>query len=332
MRCSSSTVGSQDGRGHRVPSRRVIAQAMRAVGPLRVGRGVAAPAVDAQLERGDALLGHADDADGADTPGKASAAIAPPSSTTNHGRTPRRSTPRPPGWPRCRRPPRCAEGQPHVLRGGETLASSVSTASQIATSGPCRPASRGPRPRRRGSRRRTGCCRRPSSTGTTSRWAISTTGRPAPPLLAAGPGPAEEQTVVSTGQLSSGRSWRSRYCRSSSATNASNGLPCRPGSGRGGRPSGSTSACRRATAGCVAAEAGGSSRTLGQVIRRPWRLAVGAVRGTRVRDETWRTRSRFRRPADACSRGVSDARPRDAVDVDPPPHADGLARALRPPQ
>ena len=92
-----------------------------------------------------------------------------------------------------------AEGEPDVLGRGEARSSSASTAAQIATSSPL--SSRVPRPQIAPSwisAPNGGCCQgASSSTGTTSRWAISTTGR-----SALWPGPVEEQAVgVDPGQL-----------------------------------------------------------------------------------------------------------------------------------
>ena len=128
---------------------------------------------------------------GAATPGNASWAIAPPSSRTNHGRTPRRTSSATASGAAV---PNTSSSQPKDSQtscaGVKPRSSSVSTASQIPTRQPL--SSRVPRPQIAPSAivaPNGGCCQgAPSSTGTTSRCAISTTGR-----SAAWPGPAEEQ-------------------------------------------------------------------------------------------------------------------------------------------
>ncbi len=113
-------------------------------------------------------------------PGKASPAIAPPSSTTNHGSTPRRVSSATASRAAV---PNTSSSEPKL---SQTSCSGVkprprrrSTASQIATRQPL--SSRVPRPQIAPSwisAPNGGCCQgADSSIGTTSRWAISTTGR-----------------------------------------------------------------------------------------------------------------------------------------------------------
>ncbi len=184
-------------------------------------RGVPAAAVDAQLERGDALLGHADRRRSArprrGTPRPRSRR---PRRSTNQGVTPRRSSS---STASDRRRAGdllvAAEGQPDVLGRREVLLQQgldrLADRDQLTL---VVEGARGPRSRRRGSRRRTAgaATARPSSTGTTSRCAISTTGR-----SALAPAQWNSRPWVSI-RVSSSRACSSGNCRSSSARKASN--------------------------------------------------------------------------------------------------------------
>ena len=122
--------GAGDPRGRADPRRR---------------RGVAAAALGAQLERGGALLGDADDAERRLDAGNASCAIAPPSSSTNHGRD---AAARSSSTAAGAAGPETSSSQPKESQtswaGAKPCSSSRSTASQIPTSEPL--SSRVPRP------------------------------------------------------------------------------------------------------------------------------------------------------------------------------------------
>ena len=213
-----------------------MARASRAVGPIFArGRGVPAAALDPELERGDALLGDADDADrrghAGERLGRDRAALVDhePGAYAAPARAPR---------PRATAAvPETSSLQPKESQtswaGVKSCSRRVSTASQIATSSPL--SSRVPRPQIAPSwisAPNGGCCQgAPSSTGTTSRWAISTTGR-----SALAPAQWKSRPWVSI-RVRSSRSCSTGNCRSSSARNSSKAAAStRPG--RGARRSG----------------------------------------------------------------------------------------------
>ena len=177
-RRNSSRVGAGTLAGIGALSSRVIARASRAVGPSLVG-------VDAWPPRPSTVSSMdvtpfsvtPTTPTGLLRPGKASEAIAPPSSTTIHGWTPRlrsSSTAIGAAWPNT------SSSQPNDSQtswaGVCPCSSRSSTASQTATSWPL--SSSVPRPQIEPSAmspENAPCCQSPS-TGTTSRCAISTTG------------------------------------------------------------------------------------------------------------------------------------------------------------
>ena len=181
-------------------------------------------------------------------PGNASAAMAPPSSTTNHGSTPRRlssATASPAAVPKT------SSSDPKLSQrswaGVKPSASNRSTASQIATRQPL--SSRVPRPQTAPSwisAPNGGCCHgADSSTGTTSRWAISTTGRS---LLA--PAQWKSRPCVPT-RVSSRAAYRRGNSRACSARNSSKTSLSTFAGSRSETVGMRTSACSLATAGSV---------------------------------------------------------------------------------
>ena len=180
-RRNSSTVASGTRAGIGCRSTRRMARASRAVGPFgpawtraRRGRRRAARRwwCPSRSRRSTPTGGL--------TPGNASCATAPPSSRTNHGSTPRRVSS---ATAACAAVPNTSSSQPKLSQtswaGVKPCSSSRSTASQMATTQPL--SSSVPRPQTAPSTisaPKGGCCQgASSSTGTTSRWAISTTGR-----------------------------------------------------------------------------------------------------------------------------------------------------------
>ncbi len=223
MRASSSACGSVPAGWRRTAlfSRRPIARAIRAVGPLRAGVEAWPPRPSAVRRRDVTPFSVTPmTATGGSTPGKAPCAIAPPSSSTNHGRTSRR---RSSSTAACAAPPETSSSQPndsHTSCAGVTsCSSSRSTASQIPTTQPL--SSRVPRPQISPSTisaPKAGCCHgADGSTGTTSRWAISTTG-----LSCDRPG-QRKSSACGGMRVSSSRSWSSGNARASSSRRASKG-------------------------------------------------------------------------------------------------------------
>ncbi len=181
-----------------------IARASRAVGPFRVGVDACPPRPST---RSTTLVVPFSVTPMAPTgglmPGNASPAIAPPSSRTNHGRTPRRVSS---ATASVAAVPLTSSSDPRLSHtswaGVKPRSTNRSTASQMATTQPL--SSRVPRPHTAPSwisAENGGCCQgADSSTGTTSRWAISTTG-----LSVVRAGPAEEQAVAAdAGELERG--------------------------------------------------------------------------------------------------------------------------------
>ena len=133
-RRNSSTVGAGTLAGIGERSSRVIARASRAVGPSLAGRrGVAAAALDAQLDRDDALLGHADDADRLADAGER--VVRDRAALVDHEPRPDAAAagaPRRPARPPYRTPPRRSRTTARRPGPGvKSRSSRVSTASQI---------------------------------------------------------------------------------------------------------------------------------------------------------------------------------------------------------
>ncbi len=212
-------------------SRRVIARARRAVGPILAGVEAWPPRPSTRSSIDVAPFSVTPTTPiGARTPGKASLATAPPSSSTNHGRTPRWSSSATASRAAV---PMTSSSQPNdshtSCAGVKPSASSCSTASQIPTRQPL--SSRVPRPQitcspscSTTSAPNASCCQVPS-TGTTSRWAIRTAGR-----ASAAPRQWRSRPWVEM-RVRSRCSCRSGNSRSCSATKRSNAaLSMRSGS------------------------------------------------------------------------------------------------------
>ena len=217
-RRNSSTVGAGTLEGIGDRSSRVIARASRAVGPIRAGVEAwpPRPSTRSSIDMMPFSVTPTTPT-GLPMPAKASWAIAPPSSTTNQGRTSRRSSS---ATASSAAVPNTSSSQPkesHTSCAGVKSASSrVSTASQIPTRQPL--SSRVPRPQIWPSTTaplNASCCQVPP-TGTTSLWAISTIGR-----AALEPGQWKSSPWVCT-LVSSSRSCSSGNWRASSSTNVSN--------------------------------------------------------------------------------------------------------------
>ena len=250
MRIRSTVVsGSRAAIGER--SSLTIARARRAVGPLRVG-------VEAWPPRPSILSSTLVvpfsatpiAATGRLTPGKASWATAPPSSRTSQGRTPRRTSS---ATAAGAVGPDTSSSQPkesHTSCAGWWSSSrSRSTASQMAVTQPL--SSRVPRPQTAPSTisaENAGCCQgADSSTGTTSRCAIRTTG-----CSWLAPGQRNSRPWLAI-RVSSSRSWSSGNCARSSARSRSKASVSTRDQSRSETLGMRTSACSLATARSVMA-------------------------------------------------------------------------------
>ncbi len=250
MRIRSTVVsGSRAAIGDR--STFTIACARRAVGPLRAGVEAWPPRPST---RSSTLVvpfsATPMAATGRFTPGNASYATAPPSSSTSHGRTLRRTSS---STAAGAVGPETSSSQPKDSQtscaGRWPSSSSSSTASQIAATQPL--SSRVPRPQTAPSTmsaEKGGCCQgADSSTGTTSRCAIRTTG-----FLLLAPGQWNSRPWLPT-RVSSSRSCSSGNCVRSSASNRSKASVSTRDQSRSETVGMRTSACSFATARSVMA-------------------------------------------------------------------------------
>ena len=246
IRRNSSIVASGVLAGSGERSSRRIALARRAVGPIRAGVAAWPPRPSTRSSREVVPFSVTPMAPiGAATPGNAWCATAPPSSRTNHGRTPRRTSSAT-AFPAA--PPETSSSQPKESQtswaGVNSRSSRVSTASQIATRLPL--SSRVPRPQIAPSTivaSNGGCCQGASpSAGTTSRCAIRTTGR-----SSRRPGQRNSRPWLPTRVSSRAACSRGNWCasstrkRSNTSTSTSEGSRCETVGIR-------TSACSFATA------------------------------------------------------------------------------------
>jgi hypothetical protein len=245
----SSRVGAGAEAGKGAFSTRRIARARRAVGPLRAGVEACPPRPSATSSSDVVPFSVTPTTpNGAFTPGKAPPAIAPPSSSTSQGVTPRsRST----STASSAAVPLTSSSHPndsHTSWAGTCPASSSdSTASQIAATHPL--SSSVPRPQIAGPTSESwtsppkGSCRHgaSASTGTTSRWAISTTGRDALAPAQWNSRPCEPTRVRSRRSCSSGN------CVASSANSRSKASVSTRAGSRSETVGMRTRACRAAT-------------------------------------------------------------------------------------
>ncbi len=231
-RVNISSVGSGSEAANGRFSRRTTARAIRAVGPPGAGVEEWPPRPSARSSSVVVPFSETPiTPSGGSTPGNASCAIAPPSSSTNHGVTPRRrssSTAAVASGPETSS--RAPKDSQTSRAGHEALRPAAARRRRRSRpASPCRRGCRGPRSRRRGSRPRTaGAARAPTRRSARRRCAPSAR-------------PGRRRCCPPSGRAASGRRTRCRVRCSCSSGNDS--ARTRSNSSNGGGSIASSSAC-----------------------------------------------------------------------------------------